>query len=725
MLSSIDQHAMLPVGAVCEVIDPNTGTTYTATVLSRRSGSSSNPPPGFDSDIVQYYVHRHDQDKRMDDWVDRAFIRPASISDGNVSPSLLLSTQIRGANGSFSTMSHSIGKGKRKADHDLAHEGGDGSRTPSISRPVSPALPDRGATHRRRQEKSAGEPDTPALRNIDRVLYGSFDIKTWYYSPYPLDHDDEDGSAAHSSASASSLGANKRHQSPASLKSGAAATTAKRAARKDSTSTSSLTGALSTSSQHAPAIKALSADLTNRASPTSSNSLNARSKKDSVPTQMLWICDGCFKYMKTYNAYSSHRKFCPHTHPPGRKVYQRGAHIIWEVDGAQQKLYCQNLSLFGKLFIDHKTIYFDVEPFMFYVLTDAANASFDHPLGFFSKEKVSYDDYNLACIVTFPPFQRKSFGTLMIEFSYYLSGKGGMLGTPERPLSDLGFKGYLSFWTAVLMRVLIESFDGPLRKPKTGNARHRRASSAVKPDAIGNVEEADLRAKAQDALRRWRILNARCKLLNISLERISHQSGFSELQRLASEAESSEAPTSSSSTTAKRKLRLKGWAGSAPSRSPWQQLGSAPVGNESTTRRSSRVALNVADIAEENKHQAAIHPALDIAKLQDDAEITMAVPLESLSRLTCLRLDDIVLALTEAGLVDGATNPHLPVSDEAIPQNSPHACNGTDQGKERKSATAKSANPNLALVLTRQAIREIITRFNIRPPVLDESFALI
>ena len=66
-------------------------------------------------------------------------------------------------------------------------------------------------------------------------------------------------------------------------------------------------------------------------------------------------------------------------HPPGKKVYQRGAHIIWEVDGAREKvssnlltfkndkfkthfqLYCQNLSLFGKLFIDVKTLFFDCD----------------------------------------------------------------------------------------------------------------------------------------------------------------------------------------------------------------------------------------------------------------------------------------------------------------------------------------------------------------------------
>jgi len=50
------------------------------------------------------------------------------------------------------------------------------------------------------------------------------------------------------------------------------------------------------------------------------------------------VCDGCFKYARTYAGYRVHKKECTYTHPPGRKVYQRGAHIIWEVDGAEQKV---------------------------------------------------------------------------------------------------------------------------------------------------------------------------------------------------------------------------------------------------------------------------------------------------------------------------------------------------------------------------------------------------
>ena len=35
------------------------------------------------------------------------------------------------------------------------------------------------------------------------------------------------------------------------------------------------------------------------------------------------------------------------------------------------------------------------------------------------QEKFSYDDYNLACIVVLPPYQRKGYGMLMIEFSTF------------------------------------------------------------------------------------------------------------------------------------------------------------------------------------------------------------------------------------------------------------------------------------------------------------------
>ena len=36
------------------------------------------------------------------------------------------------------------------------------------------------------------------------------------------------------------------------------------------------------------------------------------------------------------------------------------------------------------------------------------------------QEKESTEDYNVACILTLPPYQRKGYGKLLIEFSWYL-----------------------------------------------------------------------------------------------------------------------------------------------------------------------------------------------------------------------------------------------------------------------------------------------------------------
>ncbi|GAC97051.1 histone acetyltransferase [Pseudozyma hubeiensis SY62] len=731
------QSSVLPVGSVCEGIDSKSGESYLATILSRRSGSSSTLAKAeADSDNVQYYIHRHDQDKRMDGWVDCSTVQPASTTSGlDTRPgSVGSTTPLRGVN--RSTPPQSIEKGKRKAENDPPTDGSDGSRTPSVSRQASPAVADRVTSHRGRQKAVASSPsDTPALRNIDRVLYGNYDIKTWYYSPYPLDHDDDGPETSTAHSANATLASGRRNQSPSALRTGAnvSAAAAKRGARRDSSS--GLGGALSGSARDAPAIKSLAASSSSdsitaasgRHSPASPSTISGvgRSKKDPlIPTKMLWICDGCFKYMKTYNGFAAHRKFCRNTHPPGRKVYQRGAHIIWEVDGAAEKLYCQNLSLFGKLFIDHKTIYFDVEPFVFYILTDAANASFDHPLGFFSKEKVSYDDYNLACIVTFPPFQRKSFGTLMIEFSYLLSAGQGMLGTPERPLSDLGLKGYLSFWTAVLLRALISCFDGPLRVASGGSAgRQRRASSAAKPldDA---ARSSDTQDKVEDSLRRWHILTQRCKLLGLPIESISHQPGFAELQQLVAEANTSDNAASSAAGSHKRKLRLKGWAGSVPTRTPRRPQQSRSSENGAAAdgegaRRSSRVATN--GLSTDEGTEVEVHPVLDLSKMDDEGPATMAVTVDDLSRLTHLRADDIVLALREAGLVDAPTTPFLNASDEAVVEHSGAASGGADRATHVNGN--RTSRP--ALLLTRDALLEAISRFNVRPAVLDESYALI
>ncbi|KAF2195402.1 hypothetical protein K469DRAFT_543734 [Zopfia rhizophila CBS 207.26] len=188
--------------------------------------------------------------------------------------------------------------------------------------------------------------------------------------------------------------------------------------------------------------------------------------------ERLYVCQWCFKYSKELMGFLGHVKVCPlrNTAPPGKPIYTQDGYSLYEIDGEEHKLYAQNLSLFAKLFLDTKSVFYDVTTFLYYLLvshsptpsiTMTLPSSKPNPphtqqvVGFFSKEKMSWDNNNLACILIFPPWQKQGLGQILMGASYEISKREGRLGGPEKPLSELGKCGYQHYWSQTVARTIL------------------------------------------------------------------------------------------------------------------------------------------------------------------------------------------------------------------------------------------------------------------------------
>ncbi|KAI9840546.1 MAG: hypothetical protein M1838_004010 [Thelocarpon superellum] len=197
----------------------------------------------------------------------------------------------------------------------------------------------------------------------------------------------------------------------------------------------------------------------------------------------LYVCRWCFKYSRELMPYMAHVRVCPARTepPPGQMIYEKDSYSIYEVNGEDHQLFCQNLSLFAKLFLENKSVCFDLTTFNYYLLvytypttTSPAVGPTRQVVGFFSKEKMSWDNNNLACILVFPPWQRKGLGKILMGVSYELSRREGRIGGPEKPRTTTTVKD-ISEETYILQ----DDVMAALKEMNVLNAKKRADGSAI------------------------------------------------------------------------------------------------------------------------------------------------------------------------------------------------------------------------------------------------------
>lgn len=218
-----------------------------------------------------------------------------------------------------------------------------------------------------------------------------------------------------------------------------------------------------------------------------------------VSSGCVFICEKCLELKRSKETLQSHTVRCNAVFPPGDEIFRQDNLSVFEVDGEKAKIYCQHLCMLGKLFIDHKALFYDVEPFLFYVAA-LCDASGFHFVGYFSKQKHSEEKHNLSCIVTLPCYQERGYGRFLIDFSFLLTRRENVLGSAEKPLSELGLIAYRSYWRTAILEFLYVKLrkDGDFRDLSVDEIA--RATGIEHEDVLQTLNHLEMLSLEEDSV---------------------------------------------------------------------------------------------------------------------------------------------------------------------------------------------------------------------------------
>lgn len=181
--------------------------------------------------------------------------------------------------------------------------------------------------------------------------------------------------------------------------------------------------------------------------------------RQGVWLETLYVCPFCFRHTAQPAAMNIHITKCSMAHTlPGKVMYSHDGTVIRKVRGFKYPLMCQNMCSAAKLFLEHKSVFYCLTQYDFYIAYQTLDG-IETPMGFFSRELGSWEGNNLSVLCVFPCYQRRGIGSILVRFSYRLSQYEQTISGPERPLSAFGQRCYLRHWATRIGQAVV---FGPL-----------------------------------------------------------------------------------------------------------------------------------------------------------------------------------------------------------------------------------------------------------------------